>query len=98
MQIYTTMSVLRLALAEVGSVIFLSTFEHSSHCRFQQAKQCQQDARATLLTRHVEKVDHRDDKHPDEVHEVPVQRPDLDIVRVVATSFVAERHDGEGDH
>src|SRR5215469_18575576 len=58
---------------------------------------CTSLACASKLMSNVEKVDHRDNEHPNQVDEVPVQRPDFDVVGVIAAAFVAERDNAKGD-
>lgn len=48
---------------------------------------------AQILVRNIQQVDKRDHKHPDQVHEMPVEPENFDIVRVVASAFVAEADD-----
>src|SRR5579863_6911013 len=53
--------------------------------------------RSLLLSFHVHQVHHGNHEHPDQVDEVPVQRPDLEVVGVITTTLVAENYDQKGN-
>src|SRR6516225_7459465 len=46
----------------------------------------------------VQQVHHRHHEHPNQVHEVPIEGPDLDIVPLIAPSSVAERDHAQRDY
>src|SRR6478609_8240466 len=49
------------------------------------------------LSSHVHQIDHGHDEHPHQVHEVPVQGSDFNIISVVAAALVAQGDHGEGN-
>src|SRR5580692_8131134 len=43
-------------------------------------------------------VDHRKHEHPDQVHKVPVQPADLDVIGIELASTIADGHDNQINH
>src|SRR5207253_10905805 len=53
--------------------------------------------KAPALARHVHEVNKRHNKHPNQIHKVPVQAEDFDVVGMVTTLLIArsEEHTSE---
>src|SRR5882762_5853955 len=50
------------------------------------------------LVSEIQQVNQRHNKHPDQIHEVPVKPQNLDIIRIVAAAPVAHAHNKQSDH
>jgi len=50
------------------------------------------------LASDVQEIDERYDEHPHQIHEMPVQAADFDVIGVVPASLVAESHNNQGNH
>src|ERR1700746_1143090 len=53
---------------------------------------------ARFLMTQIQKIDERYDEHPNQVHEVPVQAGDLQVIGVVTAAFVSDSHGKQGYH
>jgi hypothetical protein len=50
-----------------------------------------------VCRRNIEKIDERHYEHPNQVHEVPVQSKNLDVIRVVTAAPVPQPNHDQSD-
>src|SRR5580658_10034827 len=46
----------------------------------------------------IQQIDQRHDEHPNQIHKVPVEARDLDVIGFVTSTLVAQADYDQGDH
>jgi hypothetical protein len=46
----------------------------------------------------IQEIDQRDHEHPNQIHEVPVETRNFEVIGLIAAALIFERYGDESDH